>query len=122
MAVGQPVARQKEQFVGRCQETAEGGAGRLTGRYGRPAARRDSRVEASGEVERAVIWPSGSEFHVAVAQVADDVVRGPVGAPGRGSPVVGSEPSQDRDEPLPLLAEHLDQVLWIEVARALGPQ
>ena len=59
---------------------------------------------------------------VAVAQMADDVVRGPVGAPGRGSPVVRTESLQDRDEPLPLLAEHLEQVLWIEVARAPGPQ
>src|SRR5262249_58808134 len=39
-----------------------------------------------------------------------------------GSPIIGPEPSQDRDEPLPLPAEHLEQVAWVEVARALGPQ
>src|SRR6266851_3771960 len=40
--------------------------------------------------------------------------RGPVGTPGRGSPV--AETFQVRHEPLPLLAGHLEQVLWIEVA------
>jgi hypothetical protein len=55
---------------------------------------------------------------VAVAQVADDVVRGPVGAPGGGSPVPGPEPAQRRDKPLPLLAEHLEQAAWVEVACA----
>jgi len=29
---------------------------------------------------------------------------------------------EDRGEPLPLLAEHVEQVLWIEVARAPGLQ
>ncbi len=49
-------------------------------------------------------------------------MRGPFGAPGRGSPVVGTESSQDRNEPLPLLAEHLEQATWIEVAGAPGAQ
>ena len=71
-------------------------------------AGRDSRVEAGGDVEGAVIGASVSGDPVAVAQVADDVVRGPVGAPGRGGPVVGAESLQDRDEPSPLLAEYLD--------------
>jgi hypothetical protein len=66
--------------------------------------------------------PYGSGFHVAVAQVADDVLRGPVGAPGRGGPVAGTESLQNRDESLPLLLEHVEQVLWIEVAGALGAQ
>jgi hypothetical protein len=29
---------------------------------------------------------------------------------------------EDRDETPPLLAEHLKQMLWIEVAHARGPQ
>jgi hypothetical protein len=79
-------------------------------------------VEADGDVERAATCAGGDPDRVAVAQVADDVVRGQVGAPGRGSPVAGTETPQDRDEPLPLLAEHLEPVRWIDVAHALGPQ
>jgi hypothetical protein len=54
--------------------------------------------------------------------VADHVVRGPVGAAGRGSPVIGTESLEDRDEPSPLPAEHVQQVPWIEVALARSLQ
>src|ERR1700749_597000 len=54
--------------------------------------------------------------------MADHVLSGPDGAPGRGRPVAGAESSQDRDEPSPLLAEHVEQVLGIELASAVGPQ
>ena len=47
---------------------------------------------------------------------------GGLGAPGGGSPVLGPESSQDRDEPVPLLAEHLQQAARVEAALALGPQ
>ena len=53
---------------------------------------------------------------------ADNIVGGPAGAPGRGSPVAGTESFQHPDKPLPLCGEHLDQVLWIEVARSAGPE
>ena len=89
---------------------------------GQPAARRDSRVEAGGDVERAVIGAGGDPDRIAVAQVANDVVRGPAGTPRRRSPVVGTKSPEDRDEPLPLLTEHLKKVLWVELARARGPQ
>jgi hypothetical protein len=49
-------------------------------------------------------------------------MRGPAGTPGRGSPVAGTEALEDRGEPVPLLAEHVEQVLWIEVALAQGLQ
>src|SRR5262249_5481637 len=86
---------------------------------GRPPAGGDSRVEASGDVERVGI---GASDRIAVAQVADDVVRRPVGAPRRRSPVLGTESSQDRGEPLPLRGPYVEQVLRIDVARPLGPQ
>src|SRR5262249_28422948 len=56
------------------------------------------------------------------AQVADDSVRGPVGAPGRGGPVAVAESLQRRGERSPLLTEHLDQVLGVKVACTRGPQ
>ena len=44
--------------------------------------------------------------------------------PNTGSrpPVVRAEALQDGGEPPPLLAEHLEQVLWIKVASADGPE
>src|SRR5262249_22786464 len=75
-----------------------------------------------GRVERAVIWAGADPDRGAVAQMADNLVRGPVGAPGGGGPLASTEPLQDRDEPVPLLAEHLQQARWIEIARAPGPQ
>ncbi len=61
-------------------------------------------------VECPVIRPDGSSVFVGVAQVADHVVRGPVGAARRDSPVIGIKSLEDRGEPLPLLAEHVQQV------------
>src|SRR4029077_5686176 len=81
-----------------------------------------SRVEAGGEVERAVTGPGGGADRIARAQGADEVLRGPVGAPGRGRPVVRTKLPQDLGEPLPLLTEHLEKVLWVELACARGPQ
>src|SRR4029077_20642054 len=83
---------------------------------------RDPRVYARAPVERAVIRLDGDGFHVGVAQVADDVVRGPGGAPGRGGPVTGTESLEDRGEPPQLPGEHVEQVPRIELAGALGPQ
>jgi hypothetical protein len=54
--------------------------------------------------------------------VADHVVRRPIGASGRASPVIGAEPAQDRGEPLPLRAEHVEQLLWSDAAWPPGPQ
>src|SRR5215813_6841260 len=54
--------------------------------------------------------------------MADHVLRGPDGAPGGSRPVAGAEASQDRDEPSPLLAEYVEQVLGIELASAVGSQ
>lgn len=85
-----------------------GGWPQLIRRPMRPATRgADPRVEVGGDVEREVAW-SGASGRVAVAQVADDVVRRPVGTPGRRSPVIWTEFPQDRDEPSPLLTEHLE--------------
>jgi hypothetical protein len=103
--------RAVRELAGRSASTAAAG--------GRPLAGRDSRVESPGHVERAVTRPGGGS-DVVVAEVADDLVRGPLSTPGRGSPVVGAESLQDRDEPLPLPAEHVEQVLRVEVAGALG--
>jgi hypothetical protein len=64
----------------------------------------------------------GSDDSAAVAQVADDVVCGPLGTAGRGDAVVGSEALQDRHEPPPLLPKHPEEVLWIEVTRPTGAQ
>jgi Ammonium Transporter Family len=44
------------------------------------------------------------------------------GAAGRGRPVIGTKSLEDRDEPLPLPPEHVQHVLWIEVARSRGLQ
>jgi len=89
-----------------------------------PGTARDSRVEPGGDVERAAIRPrdEGLADRIAVAKVANYVVRAPLGTPGRRGPIIGAEPSEDRGEPPPLLGEHLQQVPWAEVARARGPQ
>jgi hypothetical protein len=54
--------------------------------------------------------------------MTDDLVSGPVAAPGRSRPVVGTKAIEDRHEPLPLIAEHIDQMLWIDFTLALGLQ
>lgn len=77
----------------------------------------DPRVEVGGDVERKVAW-AGASGRVAVVQVEGDVVHRPVGTPGRGSPVIWTEFPQDRDEPSPLLTEHLEDLLRVQVARA----
>jgi hypothetical protein len=64
----------------------------------------------------------GDPDQVGVAQVADHIVSGPASAPGGGSPVAGTESVQYGDEPLPLFAEHVEQVLRVKVALAPGPQ
>lgn len=57
---------------------------------GQPLARRDSGVEAGRNVERLVIGASSDPD--CVAQMADDVMCGPVSAPGRGSQSPGPNP------------------------------
>ena len=111
-----------EQFAGGRHESTKGGIGWLADRCGQPAVRRASRVVAAGDVERGVIGASGDPDPVGVAQVTDNVVCGPVSAPGRGNPVGATKSLEDRDEPLPLLAEHVQQVLRVEVAHARGLQ
>src|ERR1700749_4211290 len=54
--------------------------------------------------------------------MADHVLSGPDGAPGRGRPVAGAESSQDREETSTLLAERVEQVLGNDLASAVGPQ
>jgi ABC-type phosphate/phosphonate transport system substrate-binding protein len=45
-------------------------------------------------------------------------MSGPFATPRRGRPVVGTESPKHLDEPLPLLAEHLEKMLGIQVAFA----
>jgi hypothetical protein len=54
--------------------------------------------------------------------VTDAVVRGPLGAPGRGGPLIGTEFPENCDKPPPLGTERLEQVLWVEAACTLGAQ
>ena len=52
----------------------------------------------------------------------DNVLRRPVGTAGRGCPIVGTEFFEDRDEPLALFEEHVEQALRLDVAPTRRPQ
>ena len=63
-----------------------------------------------------------NDDRVHVAEMPDNVLRRPVGTAGRGCPIVGTESFDDRDEPLALLDEHVEQALRIDFALTRRPQ
>src|SRR5215469_13418583 len=112
---GKLLAGQAQSLLRRGRQTPRRRVRRLPCRVGQPLAGGDSRVEACGGIDDTVPGLSGDQgSHV--AQVADDVVRGPFGAPGWGGPVVWTEFPEHLDEPPPLPAEYLEQMICVEVA------